>query len=307
MNQDNEQHNFWAMARHGWTISIVIGITVLLVRFKALAPLVWQMVVKNASVHTLGNSVHNLIPSAAIIGGCILFIYAVRTGYKRISQELINNDDFGEYRTSKSSIVLSTIGRISLGINAPILYWAAFLFILLPQLVKLPNASLRLGTTAGLAGAFIGMAVVIVLATHIGLILTKYSLRSLSKTRTIAPAINTSNTVPQQSLALYQQQNAYLQRPGQPVNAPQAGANYQPLPYSRPDSYPAPIPQATIPDSSGIPIQNEAVPNIPPYPQQPSYTPQPRYYPGPTNNDPRNQSAEEQSGTDPNSNQSQGQ
>ncbi|HEY4160823.1 MAG TPA: hypothetical protein VGM08_02055 [Candidatus Saccharimonadales bacterium] len=281
-SQNTEQQKFWKTARHGWKISIIVGLAVLLIRFKALIPLVWQLLVAGGTVHAIGNVLSDLLLAAVIVGGCGLFIYAVRTGYHRASQELgFNGSTLNPPggNQSASTIALRVIGQVSLYINAPILYWALFLFVLLPQLVKIPNASLRIGTTAALAGAFIFMAVVVVLATHIGLLLTKFAYRSIMKAPEPAVPFNQGIVVGGQPV-LYAQQAAYVQPgsyypaappPGIPAQSLAGGAAPgQPLPYTRHDTYARQLVYPVNPVNPQAPAANNGLPGQAPGESGPS-------------------------------------
>jgi hypothetical protein len=176
-NQPTEQQNRWIQ---GWKLSVVLGFVVTLIRFKAIIPLVWDILVRDGTTHTVSTTVGNVLPLLAVVGGGVLCIYAVRTGYQRITQALEVNDGMGKSQTD-SAVVLRSIVQTSLLVNVPVLYWAGFLFILLPQLVKIPNASLGIGSTTALAAACMAMVVIAVLATHIGMVLTRFSFRSVTK------------------------------------------------------------------------------------------------------------------------------
>jgi len=252
MTPDTTRLKFWATARKGWVLSIVVGLAILLIRFKALIPLVWGILVKNGTAHTIGNALDNLVLVAAIAGGCVLFVYAVRTGYRRTNQALELSNVAG-HSQDNSDVALRTIAQLSLLINAPILYWAAFLFLLLPQLLKIPNASLRIGTTAALAGAFLAMAIIVVIATHIGIVLTKFSFRSVTKPPEFAAAVPA---------------NAGFAAYNQPVAYPQQEMYGQVGGY-----YPSPAPHIPPDNQQGAYGQSAAYP-----PQQNTYT-QPESYP----------------------------
>lgn len=269
MTPNTEQQNFWAAIRQGWVLSIIVGLAVLLIRFKALIPLVWQILVKNGAAHTISNMLNNLVLLAAVIGGCILCIYAVRTGYRKVNQALESNDAAGS-GSSNSAIALHVIGRMSLLINAPILYWAVFLFVLLPQLLKIPNASLRIGTTAALAGAFIAMAVIVILTTHIGLALTKFSYKSINKPpEHVAPF---DGGPLNNQLLSYSQPDVYALRRNYYPPVSQMSINSQPSTYPQPESYYPPSPQPA-PSGTSMPPARDTTMNSQPvsYPPQNTY------------------------------------
>jgi hypothetical protein len=285
MGQNTEQRTFWAAAKRGWVLSIVVGLAVLFIRFRALVPLVWQILEKNGAASTINKGLGDAVLLVAAAGAVVLFVYAMKTGYRKANQALELNSEYASVAGSSpsgSSTALRVIGRVSFLINAPVLYWAAFVFVLLPQLVKIPNASLRIGTTAALAGAFIAMVVIVVVATHIGLSLTKFSFRSLrGAPEPLAPAFAVS-AVPNQALAY-----AYAQQPGYPMN-PQMPVN-QPNPYGQQGGYyAAPFPGSpAVPSSQGnVPAQQLAY-------LQSAYTQQPAGYPADpragTNSSPGNQ------------------
>jgi hypothetical protein len=247
MMYDTQPQDFWSSVRRKWGLSIIVGLAVLLIRYNALIPLVWQMLVQNGTIHDIGTALGDLLPFAAIAAGCILLEYAIMVGFSRTKQALELNSStanaLGGEPNSASSVVLRTIGRMSLLVNAPILYWAVFLFVLLPQLVKIPNYSLRIGTTSALAGAFFAIAVIVVLAAHIGLALTRYSFKSIAKTPEL-PALPVGAVALRNPPSPYVHQSAYAHLEGHPLNPLTAGTNNPPYPDIQQRSYLASTPQA---------------------------------------------------------------
>lgn len=200
MNQAKSQQ-FWSNGQ-GWMMSVTIGFIVIMLRFDALIPPAWQSLVKGGAIALVGLA---------------LAITAMRAGYRLTGQALMYNDYIEAAGGSPNSVgtILRVIVRTVVSINAPVWYWTAFLFVFLPFLAKMPNASLLSGSTMTAAMVLLAMAAAVIIGTHIGLVLIRYALRSVASTPEL----------PQAPLSA-QPPNAYSPYAGSP----------QAHPYAQPDS-----------------------------------------------------------------------
>lgn len=194
MLQETKAKQFWAFARRGWFVSIVLALILLVLPFRTIiatlikAPQLldqlastspfWQAIIKNGVTTNISTRLDNLLPILALVGGSVLFLYSVISGYRKTYQALDINSNYMNVveRHNSTDVALGSIAVRSLLINVPVVYWALFWFILLPRLVKLPIASLANGMGA-LVGACVGMVLIAIIVTHIGMVVTRLSLR----------------------------------------------------------------------------------------------------------------------------------
>jgi hypothetical protein len=197
MDQMTEKQEFWAFIRRGWFTSTFLAVLLLLLSFKDIiygllrvpdvlnelssASPFWQSVVKDGVTHNIGILLESVRPMVALIGGGALFLYSVVSGYRRTHKALnINSTYVNVTRRNPGDITLRSIAIRSLFVNLPILYWAAFLFLLLPQLVQLPLASLSTGSTAAMAEACVLMVVSTAFVAHIGILIVRLFFRFIT-------------------------------------------------------------------------------------------------------------------------------
>lgn len=190
---------FWTFAKKGWPISIVAALLLTAIPFKdiifglikvpevldqlAAASPFWHTVVKGSVTDKVGNAMEAIRPGLLAVAAVALLIYSVASGYRKSSEALINNRNNTDPAKKHSSVdvTLRSIAVRSLFINVPILYWAIFLFLLLPPLIKLPVPLLSTGNVPGFIGVCIGMVLSFMVMTHVGIVLARLSLRFITR------------------------------------------------------------------------------------------------------------------------------
>ncbi len=138
----------------------------------------FQTIVEGVITDSIGGTLEKIMPYILVIGGGILFLYSIIFGYLKTYRALdINSRYVNVKRRRASEITLSSTAVRSLIINLPVVYWAILLFVCLPSLVKLPISAISTGSIPVLVVVCIIMIIATVLITHIGVLITRISLR----------------------------------------------------------------------------------------------------------------------------------
>lgn len=198
MNQTTTKQ-FLTFAKRGWPISIALALLLAAVPFKdiifglikvpevldqlASASPFWHTVVKGGVTDKVGGVLESIRPGLLVAGGATLLVYSVVSGYRKSAEALTNNRNSTNPAAKHSSVnvTLRSIAIRSLFINVPILFWAIFLFVILPQLIKLPVPLLSTGNVPGFIGICIGMVVGFAIMVHVGIVLSRLSLRFITR------------------------------------------------------------------------------------------------------------------------------